>query len=127
MTDFEGFLTVQQAAQRLCVHRCTIWRHIQAGDLAAYRHQHNGRVRLLEASDIEAIERVTRSRGRTRKDWSGKDWMDILIEAHSSRNPDGKAELLLSNRLSDIWPETPLLPLERATPTAQRWEDDGDE
>lgn len=125
MTTFEGFLTVTQAARRLCVHRCTISRHIAAGDLAAFRSTSNGRVRLVDLSDVEAIEKATRDKGRTRNDWNGKDWMDILLEAHAGRTPDGRAELLLGS--NDIWPEIPLPPLESTEQTAQPWDDDEDD
>lgn len=127
-TLYEGFFTVSEAAEKLCVHRCTISRHIASGELAAYRHAKNGRVRLVDASDVEAIQRVTRERGRKRNDWSGPDWMTRLLEAHADRSPDRKAETLLAlNIPSDIWPENPLPPLERTVPVAQPWDDDDDD
>lgn len=68
MTEFPGYLTIGQAATRLGVHRSTVWRAIERGALTPFRSARNARVRLVNVTEIEAIERVTQERDRKRID-----------------------------------------------------------
>lgn len=123
MTDFPGYLTIQQAAARLGVHRSTIYRHIERGDIAAFRSAKNASVRLVDVTDIEAIARISPEVGRKRKDWAGKDWADLMIEAANNHDPGRLVDILTG----EIWAEDMDPPLEHTVQAAQPWDDNEDD
>jgi excisionase family DNA binding protein len=53
----DDFLTLQQAADLMGVHRITVWRLVRAGKLRTYRSQANRRVKLVKRADVEALMR----------------------------------------------------------------------
>lgn len=106
MSEIAGYLTVTEAAARLNCHRTAVWRHIRAGDLPTYRTARNSRVRLIDITDIEAIERVTQERAK-RHDWQGKDWADLMLEAAANHAPERMADVLESDVYAEHEPEFP--------------------
>ena len=105
MTEIEGYLSITETAARLGCCRQTVWRHIRAGDLPTYRTARNSRVRLIDVTDIEAIERVT-PETRQRKDWSGKDWTDYMIEAAANRTGARMVEILDTDIYAESEPDS---------------------
>jgi excisionase family DNA binding protein len=53
----DDFLTLQQAADLMGVHRITVWRIVRDGKLRTYRSQANRRVKLVKRADVEALMR----------------------------------------------------------------------
>jgi excisionase family DNA binding protein len=53
----DDFLTLQQAADLMGVHRITVWRLVRAGKLQMYQSETNRRVKLVKRSDVEALVR----------------------------------------------------------------------
>ena len=51
------FLTVQQAAEFMGVHRITVWRLVRDGKLQTFQSESNRRVKLVKRSDIENLMR----------------------------------------------------------------------
>jgi excisionase family DNA binding protein len=51
------FLTVQQAAEFMGVHRITVWRLVRDGKLQTFQSESNRRVKLVKRSDVEALMR----------------------------------------------------------------------
>jgi excisionase family DNA binding protein len=53
----DDFLTLQQAADLMRVHRITVWRLVRAGKLRMYQSETNRRVKLVKRADVEALMR----------------------------------------------------------------------
>jgi len=53
----DDFLTLQQAADLMRVHRITVWRLVRDGKLRMYQSETNRRVKLVKRSDVEALMR----------------------------------------------------------------------
>ena len=53
----DDFLTLQQAADLMRVHRITVWRLVRDGKLRTYQSQANRRVKLVKRADVEALMR----------------------------------------------------------------------
>jgi excisionase family DNA binding protein len=53
----DDFLTLQQAADLMRVHRITVWRLVRDGKLRMYKSETNRRVKLVKRADIEALMR----------------------------------------------------------------------
>jgi excisionase family DNA binding protein len=53
----DDFLTLQQAADLMRVHRITVWRLVRDGKLRMYQSETNRRVKLVKRADVEALMR----------------------------------------------------------------------
>ena len=53
----DDFLTLQQAADLMRVHRITVWRLVRDGKLRMYQSETNRRVKLVKRTDIEDLMR----------------------------------------------------------------------
>jgi len=53
----DDFLTLQQAADFMRVHRITVWRLVRDGKLRMYQLETNRRVKLVKRADVEALMR----------------------------------------------------------------------
>ena len=53
----DDFLTLQQAADLMRVHRITVWRLVRDGKLRMYQSEVNRRVKLVKRADVEALMR----------------------------------------------------------------------
>ena len=53
----DGFVTVAEAQRRLGVSKVTIVKIVREAGLKTYRDPRNGRVRLLQAEDVEQLTR----------------------------------------------------------------------
>jgi excisionase family DNA binding protein len=53
----DEFLTLQQAADFMRVHRITVWRLVRDGKLRMYQSETNRRVKLVKRADVEALMR----------------------------------------------------------------------
>ena len=53
----DDFLTLQQAADIMRVHRITVWRLARDGKLRMYQSETNRRVKLVKRADVEALMR----------------------------------------------------------------------
>ena len=53
----DDFLTLQQAADLMKVHRITVWRLVRDGKLQMYQSETNRRVKLVKRTDVEALMR----------------------------------------------------------------------
>ena len=53
----DDFLTLQQAADLMRVHRITVWRLVRGGKLRMYQSETNRRVKLVKRADVEALMR----------------------------------------------------------------------
>jgi excisionase family DNA binding protein len=51
----DDFLTLQQAADLMRVHRITVWRLVRDGKLRMYQSETNRRVKLVKRADVEAL------------------------------------------------------------------------
>jgi len=51
----DDFVTIQQAAKLLGVHRITVWRLVRDGRLQAYQSPINRRVKLVKRADLTAL------------------------------------------------------------------------
>lgn len=51
------YLTVQQAAELMGIHRITVWRLVRAGKLQTYQSEINRRVKLVKRADLEEMMR----------------------------------------------------------------------
>jgi excisionase family DNA binding protein len=51
----DDYLTLQQAADLMRVHRITVWRLVRDGKLHTYQAEMNRRVKLVKRADIEAL------------------------------------------------------------------------
>jgi excisionase family DNA binding protein len=55
----EEYMTLTEAAAALGISRATIWRRIQAGEIAAFQSQQDRRQRLVRRSDVERMLKPT--------------------------------------------------------------------
>jgi excisionase family DNA binding protein len=53
----DDFLTLQQAADLMRVHRITVWRLVRDGKLQTYQAESNRRVKLVKRADVETLMR----------------------------------------------------------------------
>jgi excisionase family DNA binding protein len=53
----DDFLTLQQAADLMRVHRITVWRLVRDGKLRMYQSETNRRVKLVRRADVDALMR----------------------------------------------------------------------
>jgi excisionase family DNA binding protein len=53
----DDFLTLQQAADLMRVHRITVWRLVRDSKLRMYQSETNRRVKLVKRTDVEALMR----------------------------------------------------------------------
>ena len=53
----DDFLTLQQAADLMRVHRITVWRLVRDAKLRMYQLETNRRVKLVKRADVEALMR----------------------------------------------------------------------
>ena len=53
----DDFLTLQQTADLMRVHRITVWRLVRDGKLRMYQSETNRRVKLVKRADVEALMR----------------------------------------------------------------------
>jgi excisionase family DNA binding protein len=53
----DDFLTLQQAADLMRVHRITVWRLVRDGKLRMYQLETNRRVKLVKRADVETLMR----------------------------------------------------------------------
>jgi excisionase family DNA binding protein len=53
----DDFLTLQQAADLMRVHRITVWRLVRDGKLRMYQSEINRRVKLVKRADVETLMR----------------------------------------------------------------------
>jgi excisionase family DNA binding protein len=51
----DDFLTLQQAADLMRVHRITVWRLVRDGKLRMYQSETNRRVKLVKRADVEGL------------------------------------------------------------------------
>jgi excisionase family DNA binding protein len=51
----DDFLTLQQAADLMRVHRITVWRLVRDGKLRMYQSETNRRVKLVKRADVGAL------------------------------------------------------------------------